>query len=166
MNKSSKNYCNCVHVQVNLGPVFLVKKIFKINKVHINVNLPFDKGYSHWLTELPFLGVWFSLTNWRERERGRERERDISKTTHPILYLKKYMDTYLTRKVLKSGEIFGKLYPVGHDLTWTSRLIEFWHLNWFHKKEYNQPDLKLYTNPISECKSFASWWPSGCNFWG
>ena len=31
----------------------------------------------------------------------------ISKTTYPILYLIKNMDTYLPRKVLKSGEHFG-----------------------------------------------------------
>ena len=39
-------------------------------------------------------------------------------------------------------------------------------INWFHKKAYIEPDLKLYMNPISKCKGVRRDDPQGVIFGG
>ena len=39
-------------------------------------------------------------------------------------------------------------------------------INWFHKKAYIEPDLKLYMNPISKCKGVRHDDPQGVIFGG
>ena len=39
-------------------------------------------------------------------------------------------------------------------------------INWFHKKAYIEPDLKLYMNPISKCKGVRPDDPQGVIFGG
>ena len=39
-------------------------------------------------------------------------------------------------------------------------------INWFHKKAYIEPDLKLYMNPISKCKGVRHDDPLGVIFGG